>query len=81
MPCRALPRRPKAKPFLSGADEDGYTWDRLCAIHHAAGEIIQTEQDTPRLWQAVAARAMAGERLDNLLSGGSNDQFRSADKL
>lgn len=67
MPRRQLPRRPKPKPFLAGADEDGYTWDRLCAIRSAADEIIAAEEDTPRLWQALAARSMAEERLDNMM--------------
>ena len=73
-PC--LPRQhppppaPRRAPFLSRSDEDGFTWDRLCRIRHAAAEIIAGEQaDTPRLWEAVAALSAAEERLDNLLAG------------
>lgn len=63
----ADPRRRKKREFLSGVDEDGFTWDRLCEIRNAACRVLDTEGDTPRLWDAVAARAFAEERMDNLL--------------
>ena len=94
----AHPRRRKKREFLSGADDDGFTWDRLSTIYHAACSVLDTEMevgqrptsdsqclhwpsvastgpcgrewpkgDTPRLWDAVAARAFAEERMDNLL--------------
>lgn len=62
------PARQKKREFLAGADEDGFTWDRLCEIRNAAQAIIAEEDgDTPRLWDAVAARAFAEERMDNML--------------
>ena len=62
--------RHKKREFLAGADEDGFTWDRLCAIRNAACAVIDEEKgDTPRLWDAVAARSFAEERMDNMLLG------------
>ena len=62
--------RHKKREFLAGADEDGFTWDRLCAIRNAACAVIDQEKgDTPRLWDAVAARSFAEERMDNMLLG------------
>lgn len=55
---------------LSGTDADGFTWDRLCAIRNAACAVIDAEGDTPRLWDAVAARAAAEEKLDLMQIGG-----------
>ena len=75
MPRRKLPGRRKRQPFLTTPDDDGFTWDRLCGIRNAAQEIILTELgDTPRLWEAIAARSAAEERLDNLLMGETNEQ-------
>lgn len=82
LPRRKLPQRPKREPFLTTPDDDGYTWDRLCRIRSAAQEIILTEQgDTPRLWDAIAARSAAEERLDNLLMGDMNEQYRTTDPV
>ena len=62
--------RTKKREFLSGADEDGFTWDRLCEIRNTVCAVIDQEKgDTPRLWDAVAARSMAEERMDNMLLG------------
>lgn len=62
------PARHKKREFLAGADEDGYTWDKLCEIRNAACAVIDQEKgDTPRLWDAVAARSLAEERMDNML--------------
>lgn len=60
---------PRPAPFLTRPDEDGFTWDRLCRIRHAAADIIAGEgADTPRLWDVIAALSAAEERLDNLLT-------------
>lgn len=61
------PVRHKKREFLAGADEDGFTWDRLCAIRNTAQEIIVQGGDHPRLWDAVVARSFAEERMDNML--------------
>lgn len=69
-PLPMAPRRPKEPPFLSGRDEDGFTWDRLCAIKHAAQAQMDAQAgDTEALWDALAARSAAEERLENLLAG------------
>lgn len=61
-------QRKKKPDYLAGADDDGYTWDKLCEIRSAACAIIDEENgDTDRLWDAIAARSMAEERMDNLL--------------
>ena len=70
------------QPFLTRADDDGFTWDRLCSIHSAAQQVIVEEHsDTKRLWDAIAARSAAEERLDNLLTGEINEQYRATDRL
>lgn len=87
--CSDLPRhtrqrpRPRQHPFLTRPDDDGFTWDRLCAIRHAAARVIATQQaDNPRLWDAVAALSAAEERLDNMQADGvhemeqTNEQFQ-----
>lgn len=69
---RALPHASKKKksPFLDGTDDDGFTWDRLCAIRNKAQETLaRLNDDTAELWEAVAARAFAEERMDNMLLG------------
>lgn len=86
LPRRSLPpARPRQRPFLTLPDEDGFTWERLCALRHAAEEIIALEgKDTARLWQAVGARSAAEERLDNLLEGEMermNGKLRQTDGL
>lgn len=76
LPRRILrPARHRPAPFLTQADEDGFTWTRLCRIRHEAAEIIfEAQEDTPRLWNALAACAMADERLDNLLAGENGEK-------
>lgn len=60
----------KKSPFLAGEDDDGFTWDRLCAIRNKAQETLaHLNDDTAELWEAVAARAFAEERMDNMLLG------------
>lgn len=55
--------------FLERPDEDGFTWGELCAILHRSQAVIESENaDTPRLWEALAARSEAEIRLDNMLA-------------
>ena len=69
------PARTKKREFLAGADEDGFTWDRLCAIRNAACAVMEQETgNTPRLWEAVAARSFCEERMDNMLAGEYPDE-------
>ena len=73
------PVRRRKREFLAGTDEDGFTWDRLCQIRNAACAVIGQETgDTPRLWDAVAARAFAEERMDNMLMEDMDEQQGSA---
>lgn len=69
-----LPRQSPRKrwepppPAYSGQDDDGFTWDRLCRIRHKASEAMG-EIDTPQLWEALEARAVADDRLNNFEAG------------
>jgi len=70
----ALPRRawkapkPYRPPFLRDVDEEGYTWDRLCSIRNKAAEAMEdSKPDSDAFWTALRAKALAEDRLDNML--------------
>lgn len=70
----ALPRRawktPKRPPFLSAVDDEGYTWERLCAIRNNAMQAMEkSKPDSDAFWTALRAKALAEDRLDNLMEG------------
>lgn len=78
LPRTAAPVAPRKKPgYIVRTDADGFTWDRLCAIRNAACAVIDEEVDTPRLWDAVAARAAAEEKLDLMQLEVENERKRN----
>ncbi|MBR3743149.1 MAG: hypothetical protein IKN04_22290 [Clostridia bacterium] len=72
---QTIPRRTetgkKSRPsFLADPDDQGYTWDDLCAIRNAAQAAMDTgDPNSPEFWEMLAFRADADGRLDNLLAG------------
>lgn len=72
---RTIPRTAQTvktwkEPFLTDPDDQGYTWDMLCMIRHAAQAGMNTAQpDSSEFWEMLAIRADADSRLDNLLAG------------
>ncbi len=61
---------PKEQPFLSEEDDQGYSWGTLCTIRHAAQALMDSAKpDSDEFWEALAYRADADSRLDNLLAG------------
>lgn len=57
-------------PFLAEPDDQGFTWDDLCAIRHAAQAGMDlSNPDSSEFWEMLAWRADADARLENLLAG------------
>lgn len=72
---RTIPRtaqtvKPWKPPFLMEPDDQGFTWDTLCAIRHAAqAGINMAKPDSSEFWEMLELRADADNRLENLLAG------------
>ena len=72
---RTIPRAAQTvkqwkEPFLADPDDQGYTWDMLCTIRHAAQAGMDAAQpDSSEFWDMLAIRADADSRLENLLAG------------